>query len=156
MSDRPQVQYRNPRPHLEAVCDALRSTHGLVEPAARLLGMDGGNLRKYIRHHAKCQAVKNEAREKIKDKAESELFQLLNQRDWRAIQFVLLTLGKSRGYVLKDTTLNTGDTTNSVTIQNVTIQSIESGKFVGDDGQLIEHESVTGGVVDDYQTKKLN
>ena len=78
--------------------------------------MDGGNLRKYIRVHAKCQAVKIEAREKIKDKAESGLIQLLNDHDWRAIQFVLLTLGKDRGYVLKNTALNTGDTTNSVVI----------------------------------------
>jgi hypothetical protein len=141
MPDRPEIKYKTGRVQLEAVCDALRKSHGLVEPAARLLGMDGGNLRKYIRTHAKCQAVKVEAREKIKDKAESELVQLLNEHDWRAIQFVLLTLGKDRGYALKNATLNTGDVSNSVTIQNVTIQSIESGRFLDGDGSTLEHDS---------------
>jgi hypothetical protein len=155
MPDRPEIKYKTGRVQLEAVCDALRKSHGLVEPAARLLGMDGGNLRKYIRTHAKCQAVKVEAREKIKDKAESELVQLLNEHDWRAIQFVLLTLGKDRGYALKNATLNAGDTTNVTTIQNVVIQSIPSGEFLGDDAHTIDGD-ISGEIVDDREPKKLN
>jgi hypothetical protein len=121
MPDRPEIKYKTGRPHLEAVCDALRSTNGLVEPAARLLQMDGGNLRKYIRTHAKCQAVKIEAREKIKDLAEAQLVQLLNAKDWRAVQFVLLTLGKDRGYSLaKGAALGDG-VNNTIMIDKVTI-----------------------------------
>ena len=130
---RPEIRYKTGPVQLDAVCDALRSTHGLVEPAARILGMDGGNLRKYIRTHAKCQAVKIEAREKIKDKAELELFQLLNDHDFKAIQFVLLTLARDRGYVIpKGAAINTGDVSNNVVIQSVTIEAIPSGKFVDD------------------------
>ena len=79
---------------------------------------------------------------------------MLNDHDWRAIQFVLLTLGKDRGYALKNAALNAGDTTTMTMITQVTVIPIESGKFYGDDGQLIEHESVTGDVID--ETKKLN
>ena len=153
---RPQVRYKTGRPHLDAVCDALRSTFGLVEPAARLLQMDGGNLRKYVRTHPRCVAVQIEARAKIKDLAEAQLVQLLNAKDWRAVQFVLLTLGKDRGYTLpKGSALNTEATTN-VTISSVNILPIKSGEFIGGDQLTIEGESLTGGVVDDYPTKKLN
>jgi hypothetical protein len=115
---RPEIKFKMTRHHIDAVCEALKASHGLVEPAARQLEMDGGNLRKYIRTHGKCRAVQLESREKIKDKAESELFQLLNAHDWRAIQFTLLTLAKTRGYVLKDATLNTGDMTNVTTVHD--------------------------------------
>jgi hypothetical protein len=148
-------EYRSPRPHLGAVCDALRATHGLVEPAARILGMDGGNLRAFIRRHSRCQAVQREARARILDLAESKLIQLLNDGDWRAVQFVLITLGQERGYVLKGATVNTGDVANTITIGSVVIESIPSGKFVDGDGQVIE-QSVSGEIVDDRVTKKLN
>ena len=153
---RPEIKFKMTRHHIDAVCDALKVSHGLVEPAARQLGMDGGNLRKYIRTHGKCRTVQQEAREKIKDKAESELFQLLNAHDWRAIQFTLLTLAKTRGYALRDATLNTGDTTNVVTtIQNVVVQSVPSGEFIGeDDAHTID--GVIGEIVDDRVAKKLN
>jgi hypothetical protein len=62
-----------PAGFISAVCDALRSTYGLVEPAARLLGMDGGNLRKYVRTHPRCVTVQIEARAKVVDLAESKL-----------------------------------------------------------------------------------
>ena len=120
----------------------------MVEPAARLLQMDGGNLRKYIRTHAKCLAVKIEAREKIKDLAEAQLVQLLNAKDWRAVQFLLLTLGKDRGYTLpKGSSLNAESTTNNVVIGSVTIQPIESGKFLSEapgDRKSTEHCSAAG------------
>jgi hypothetical protein len=154
---RPEIKFKMTRHHIDAVCDALKVSHGLVEPAARLLGMDGGNLRKYIRTHGKCRVVQLEAREKIKDKAESELFQLLNAHDWRAIQFTLLTLAKTRGYVLKDATLNTGDTHNVTTIQNVVVQSISSGEFIDpDDVSTIDNDVSGGEIVDDREPKKLN
>jgi hypothetical protein len=152
---RPEIKYKMTRHHIDAVCDALRSTFGFVEPAARLLQMDGGNLRKYVRTHPRCVAVQIEAREKIKDLAEAQLVALLNAKDWRAVQFVLLTLAKDRGYSLpKGSGLN-AEVTNAVVIGSINIMPIESGKFVGDDTQVIEG-SVTGEIIDDRQTKKLN
>lgn len=156
MPDQPRVTYKNARPHLQAVCDALRSANGLVEPAARLLQMDASNLRKYIRHHVKCQAVQFEAREKLGDLAESKLIALVNAGDYRAISLVLLTICRNRGYVLpKGATI--GDSVNSVTIGSVIIQPVKSGEYIGGPDQpTIEGESVDGGVVHDCRTRKLN
>jgi hypothetical protein len=53
-------------------------------------------LRKYVRSHPRCVAVQIEAKEKIKDLAESQLVQLLNAKDGRAVQFTLLTLARDR------------------------------------------------------------
>jgi hypothetical protein len=50
--------------------------------------------------------------------------------------------------------LNPDGTTNNVMIGSVVIQPIESGKFLTAAG--VEIESVTGGNVDDCETKKLN
>jgi DNA invertase Pin-like site-specific DNA recombinase len=50
--------------------------------------------------------------------------------------------------------LNSDGTTNNVMIGSVVIQPIESGKFLTAAG--VEIESVTGGTVDDCETKKLN
>jgi hypothetical protein len=138
MPARLQVAYKNARPHLEAVCEALRTS-----------------LRKYIRTHARCQAVLREVREKVKDLAESGLIQLLNQRDWRAIQFVLLTLGKDRGYRLRGVQLGGETVNNLVMIDKVVVNAVPSGEFIGGSGTTIEHESLTGGIVDDVETKKL-
>jgi hypothetical protein len=127
---RVEIKYKTARPHLDLVCEALQLSHGLVGPAAKRLQMDPSNLRKYIRAHSRCFGVIGEAREKVKDLAESKLFESLNERDWRAIQFTLLTLGKDRGYVLpKGTPLN-NEVTNNLVIQSVTIKPIESGKWL--------------------------
>jgi hypothetical protein len=47
----PMFKHKAGRPQLQSVCDALGSTFGFVEPAARLLQMDASNLRKYVRSH---------------------------------------------------------------------------------------------------------
>ena len=106
--------------------------------------MDGGNLRKFIRHHPKCQAVKVEAKERMKDVAESKTFELMKERHWPSIQYFLATQCKDRGYLLpKGTQLNTGEVTNGVVIQSVTINAVESGHFYDDSGRLTGPGGVT-------------
>jgi hypothetical protein len=134
---RPEIKYRPGRPQIEAVCEALRTAHGLVEPAARILGMDGSNLRKYVRHHARCQVVQREARSKVSDLAEQKLYSLIQAGDWRAISFWLLTMCKDRGYLLpKDAAI--GDSTTNVQIGSVTINPIESGRFLTESPVALE------------------
>ena len=156
MPDRPQIKYRAGRPHIDVVCAALKATNGVVEAAARRLDMDGANLRKYIRTHPRCQAVKVEAREKLLDLSEQRLFELIDQRDLKAICYHLSTQGRSRGYILPKGAALTAETTNNVVIQSVTIRAVESGKFVTGPDE-VDEPSVLGGsklLVD--PEKKLN
>jgi hypothetical protein len=159
----PVFKYKAGRPQLQSVCDALKATFGFVEPAARLLEMDASNLRKYVRSHPRCVAVQIEAKEKIKDLAESQLVQLLNAKDWRAVQFTLLTLAWDRGYSLPKGTALTGEVINSVTIGSVTVQPIASGHFYDDNGRLLgpgdavidpDGSSILGGRVIDNEPEK--
>jgi hypothetical protein len=99
--------------------------------------MDGGNLRKYVRHHSQCQAVQREARSKVSDLAEQKLFSLIQSGDWRAISFWLLTMCQDRGYKApRDEAL--GDSTTSVMIGSVTIQSVPSGKWLSEAPDVLE------------------
>jgi hypothetical protein len=139
MPDRPQVAYKNANPHLSAVCAALKAEHGVVEAAARRLEMDGGNLRKYIRRHVRCQVVQREAREKLGDLAESKLIALVNAGDYRAISLVLLTICRNRGYVLPKGTALYAETTNNLTIGTVNIVSVPHDRYLSEaPGVLIE------------------
>jgi hypothetical protein len=156
---RPQLRYKTGRLHVEAVCDALRSTFGLVEPAARLLQMDGANLRKYVRTHPRCVTVQIEARQKLGDLAESKLVSLVQAGDYRAIALVLTTLCKGRGYTLpKGSALNTEAMAN-VKIGSVNILPIKSGEYVGGPEIELDGRSVMGGRIiepDDEEPNKLN
>ena len=154
--DRPSIKYRNPRPQLDRVCEILLQEHGLISPAAAKLDLSPRNSRLYIKNHARAKAVQHEARERLGDLAEQRLFKLINEGDWRAISFWLLTMCKSRGYALpKGAAANAETSTTNVMIATVTIQPIESGKWLTS-APGVELESVTGGIVDGCQTKKLN
>jgi hypothetical protein len=132
----------------------LEQANGSISPAAQLMQMDASNLRKFAQHHPKCLAVMREARAKMKDFAESQTIALMRDKHWGALQYFLSTQCQDRGYVLPRGAQLSGDTTNNVMIGSVTIQPIESGKFLTAAG--VEIESVTGGLIDDVETKKLN
>lgn len=77
---------------------ALRE-HLTVSSAADALGISRATI--YARRRT-CEEVAEailEAREMLVDKAEKGLEQLVEEGDFRAIQFTLRTLGRDRGYV---------------------------------------------------------
>jgi hypothetical protein len=159
MPDRPEIKYKTVRPHLDAVCEALRQANGLVEPAARLLQMDGSNLRKYIRTHATCQAVQWEARQKLGDLAESKLVAMVNAGDYRAVALVLTTICRDRGYVLPKGAALNGEVVGTVTIGSVTINPVRSGEFLVGPAIEIDGRAVHGGRLiepDDDDKSRLN
>jgi len=90
----------------------------------------------------------------MKDFAESQTIALMKDKHWGALQYFLSTQCWDRGYILPRGAQLGGETTNSIVIGSVTIMPIESGKFIGGP-DTIEHESLTGGLVDDVETKKL-
>ena len=143
----------SPRPHYDAVLLALHKTGGVVEEAARLLRMDGGNLRKYIRGRPRLQEILGNLRADMCDRAERCVSKAIDAGDLKAALYTLSTLGRSRGYQSgPGSMVNLGDTTN-LAITSVTINAVETGKFVGDDGRAIEG-SVNGEIVRDRRTEK--
>ena len=82
----------------ETVIRAIRQTHGLLAPAAELLGYDRRTLYAYVKRH-QLESVIEDAREEALDFAEHYLWQQIEQGNLTAIIFFLKCLGKSRGYV---------------------------------------------------------
>jgi hypothetical protein len=112
------------RPKQAEVEAALRASKGLLEPAARALGVGRGNLRQMLKRFARLEAVQQ--RQVMGDFAESKTFELMSEKHWPSIQYYLSTQCKDRGYVLpKGTALNTGEVASTMVIQNVTIRRSE-------------------------------
>ena len=82
----------------ETVIQAIRQHHGLLAPAARMLGYDRRTLYTYVKRH-QLESVIDEAREESLDWAEDYLWQQIAQGNLTAIIFFLKCLGKSMGYV---------------------------------------------------------
>ena len=80
----------------EHITSALKATHGLISPAAKLLAVDVSTLRKQLTavHYAEIVAFRDD----ISDLAEQSLFAQIQRGDERAIQFWLKYQGKGRGY----------------------------------------------------------
>jgi hypothetical protein len=82
----------------ETVIRAIRQTHGLLAPAAALLGYDRRTLYAYVKRH-QLESVIEDAREESLDLAEHYLWAQIEQGNLTAIIFFLKCLGKSMGYV---------------------------------------------------------
>ena len=84
--------------------EALRSTAGLITPAARVLESKYGTcshntVRAYIARHPKLQAVVTEITETQLDLAENGLVTAVRDHNLTAIIFYLKCKGKRRGYI---------------------------------------------------------
>jgi hypothetical protein len=89
-----------------AVAEALRRTRGIKAAAAQLLQCDRSTVLNYCKRYATVQQAADEARETLIDVAEGKLVQRVDAGDWDAVRFVLVTIGKGRGYVMRQE--NTG------------------------------------------------
>lgn len=80
------------------IAEALRKSHGLVTPAAESLGISVQTIYTRLKKSKSVAKAMEQARNATLDRAESKLFDAVEAGDQWAIQFVLKTLGKSRGY----------------------------------------------------------
>jgi hypothetical protein len=87
------------RLNLTDVCFALEQEYGLLSRAAVRLGCSRKGLYLFIQRHARAQEVLRASRESLIDDAEAGLRKAVQDGDWRAIVFVLVTIGKFRGYI---------------------------------------------------------
>ena len=135
---------------------AIKAAKGVLADAAAALGMARSSLARMAGNHSTVARALKDERDGLIDFTEKKLWQRVNAGDTKAIIFTLSTIGKTRGWTFpRGTELSFGDTTNNVVIGSVVIQPIKSGEFVTGPPE-IEIESVTGGIIDDCQTKKLN
>ncbi len=83
----------------QAIVDAIYAADGVVSAAAKSLGCSTRTI--YKRRHVSREVAEaiEIGREIICDKAEESLMKLIEQGDFRAINLVLRTLGRDRGYV---------------------------------------------------------
>ena len=90
-----------PRPSFtpEEVAEALRLSNGLVSIAAKALDCAAPTVRSYIANYPECAQAAAEAKEALKDRAESKLADSIDDREAWAVCFYLKTQAKDRGYV---------------------------------------------------------
>jgi hypothetical protein len=89
----PPRQYTN-----EAMILALVETKGMVYLAARRLGCDAKTIRKRMRRSGEVRRTFLALRGEFVDTAELKLYQAVLDGNWRAVRYVLSTLGNRRGY----------------------------------------------------------
>jgi hypothetical protein len=82
----------------DEVISALKATDGMLTYSAMILGVSYNTLRKYVQGNAKVQEVLYEIEEHALDIAETNLQQIAEGGDLKAIIFFLKNKGKRRGF----------------------------------------------------------
>ena len=83
---------------LEDVKQTLIETRGLITMAAKRLGCSRSTIYNYLNEHEELRETLEEARQLQVDMAESKLFDAVDRGEPWAVNTVLKTLGRDRGY----------------------------------------------------------
>lgn len=83
----------------QEVADAVRDAHGLMTLAAKRLGCQPKTVGNYVKRYALVKEARDDAREGLKDFAESQLVKQMQDGNIAGIIFFLKTQAKERGYV---------------------------------------------------------
>jgi hypothetical protein len=81
-----------------AVIQAIQEARSIKTVAARRLGCARKTVTNYINRYPAVKAAYEDAREALVDTAEAAMLTRLDRKEWPVIHFVLVTLGKDRGY----------------------------------------------------------
>jgi len=98
-----------PRYTQQQVIDALVQAGGLKEPAARALHCNRMTVTRYIERYPAIKEAHEDALQGSLDVAQSKLMILVEREDWRAIRFILSTLGKDRGFTTRQEIVTADD-----------------------------------------------
>jgi len=85
----------------QQVIDAIVQARGLKKPAAAALHCTRYTVTRYIQRYPAVRAAYEDALEATIDLAQSRLIALVEKDHWKAIHFILSTLGKSRGFTTR-------------------------------------------------------
>ncbi len=78
---------------------AIKQAHGFVSHAAKALGISRVQLYRIINAHPTVKEALEDAREEMKDFAESKIYQKIKDGDTTMLIFYAKTQMKDRGYV---------------------------------------------------------
>ena len=108
----------------EQIIDAIKGSCGIITNISDSLGCSWGTANKIVKNGS--EVVKScfcDECERVIDKAESNIFAALEQKDIQTSKWVLATIGKKRGYSEKTEIEHTGDMQILVNIQGVKAES---------------------------------
>jgi hypothetical protein len=86
---------------------ALKASRGLLEPAARALGVERSSLQSMCKRYARLETVRREQHQIMGDFTESKMFRMIDKEHWPAVAYYLTSQHADRGYAVRST-LDTG------------------------------------------------
>ncbi len=88
------------------VIDAITKARGMITIAADVLKCSPQTVYAYMERYPDVKSARENARERMLDTAELNLYQAINKGDMTAIIFYLKTQGKRRGYIERQENIN--------------------------------------------------
>ena len=98
-----------PRFTQQQVIDALIRSGGLKGAAARALHCNRLTVARYVKRYPAVKEAQEDALENTIDTAQGKLVEMVEQGDWRAVRYMLSTLGKNRGFTERQEIVSVGD-----------------------------------------------
>lgn len=102
--------------------EALPGSHGVQAVIARKLNLDRSTITKFLNKHPDMRNLCVQEREKIIDVAENRLFKAADNGEKWAVDKILSTIGKDRGYVETQNIDHSGRVDNKVQLEVIDIQ----------------------------------
>ena len=127
----------------EQVVAAITQSRGLVSYTAQLLGCEEQTVRNYVKRYASVKDALDAARNRIVDLGELRLFQAVDAGEAWAVQYLLRSLGRDRGY--GDRIDVTADITVQKEPQSLVIDYDEYNRAYREAVGIIESIGVDGG-----------
>lgn len=120
----------------EQVIEAIKAANGNISQAAKNMGCSRRTIYNYVENYTTVARAVEDEREKWIDFAESQLQQLVREKDKTAIIFTLKTQGKGRGYVERHEYQGEGEFTINVKYEEsgVSLPSKPPPKTAGNHG----------------------
>lgn len=97
------------------IVEALLVHRGLIAAAARQIGCTEETIRKRARRSPAVRQAITDGRERLLDLSEERMVEAIKRDEPWAISLVLKTLGKNRGYVERQETVNKAEAVEVVT-----------------------------------------
>mgnify|MGYP000884491713 CR=1 FL=1 len=117
----------------EQVLRAVQESSGTYWDIARRLGISRRSAQRYlVDYFPEIEQVRLDVLERNVDVAEEQLFKHVREGNLKAIMFVLQTLGKKRGYVLRQETEQVGRVVMEVEYSDGTVVEMDKDDIVDD------------------------
>ncbi len=100
-----------PRYTQQQMIDTLIKVGGLKGPAAKSLHCARMTINNYIKRYPAVKQAQEDALQDTIDLAQSQLVSLVKRGEWPAIRFLLVTLGKDRGFTERQEIVAVGSNT---------------------------------------------